>query len=279
MNCCVMQFLSQKFALLFQLRRYEFIRRSLTRTEKPSSPTFVIEGRKVTHKATNGESILPESESSFDDSKLDFDPIAFLEGKMAPLKSLKMPSTTKNKTEGVQPAKGTATSVILPVLHIEGPGFAHQQRSKSSSLPGDDQPAEVEDMATEPPAVTESIWSELENLDQKYHRSIKKNNFFLPAGTRLGEEHPDLRVENSHKSKTITLQLQTNGSTTSRSLPPRLPPAPLYNPPRHSHRPRQLTWDINLPNTLMTNSIARQLAYHLRLSKCQGRCSTMSMHI
>jgi len=50
---------------------------------------------------------------------------------------------------------------------VPGPGFAHQQRSKSSSLPGDDQPAEVEDMATEPPAVTESIWSELENLDQK----------------------------------------------------------------------------------------------------------------
>jgi len=85
----------------------------------------------------------------------------------------------------------------------------------------------------------------------RYHRSIKKNNFFLPAGTRLGEEHPDLRVENSHKSKTITLQLQTNGEHNKQKPPstvatstfiqptaPFAPPATAYlghKPSKHSH--------------------------------------------
>ena len=51
--------------------------------------------------------------------------------------------------------------------YLLGPGNSHQLRSKSSSLPGDDQPAEMEDMTTEQPGQSDSIWSELENLDQK----------------------------------------------------------------------------------------------------------------
>lgn len=42
-----------------------------------------------------------------------------------------------------------------------------------------------------------------------YHRSIKKNNFFTPVGTRMGDDHSELCVENSQKGKaTINLQLK-----------------------------------------------------------------------
>ena len=48
-------------------------------------------------------------------------------------------------------------------------------------------------------------------FNSRHHRAIKKNNFFTPAGTRIGEDHSELCVENSNKyNKTITLHLQTS---------------------------------------------------------------------
>ena len=115
---------------VFQIRRYEFIRRSLTRGDKSASPTFVIEGKKVTHKQNGGNGLIdpipgpPESLSSFDDAKFDrfdkfdFDPMTFLENK-SPFKGSKPPMMSKSKSEAMS-GKGSATSVTLPVLHIDG---------------------------------------------------------------------------------------------------------------------------------------------------------------
>ncbi|XP_067951146.1 uncharacterized protein [Watersipora subatra] len=188
------------------LRRHEYIRRNMARS-KPSSPEFVIEGKRVSQKF----SLNPENPDGFDENKLDFDPLTYLEGRANPLKGLKTGLPSKGKTDATWVGKGASTSVVLPVLHIEGPGFSHQVRSKSSSLPADDQPAEVEDMTGEPNTTQESIWSELDNLDQKQNRPIKKNNFFTSIGPRLGDDHSELCVENSNKSnQTITLHLQTS---------------------------------------------------------------------
>lgn len=68
----------------------------------------------------------------------------------------------------------------------------------------------------------------------RHHRAIKKNNFFTNVGTRIGEDHAELCVENSHKSnKTITLHLHsssqekqrptTNGFTASTNTSQHLP--------------------------------------------------------
>lgn len=106
----------------FQIRRYEFIRRSLTRGEKSTSPTFVIEGRKVIHKNQNGQGdvfpLPPESLSSIEDAKYDFDALAFLESRGA-LKSTK-PVVPPRPKPDAQSGKAAGPCVVLPVLHIEG---------------------------------------------------------------------------------------------------------------------------------------------------------------
>ena len=61
-----------------------------------------------------------ESCDTFDDSKLDFDPLAYLESKMNPFKGSKPALPPKAKSDAFQSTKNSGTSVVLPVLHIEG---------------------------------------------------------------------------------------------------------------------------------------------------------------
>lgn len=90
----------------------------------------MIEGKKVTHKQNGSVGYTdlipapPESLDSLDENKydrfdkFDFDAMAFLENR-APMKGSKPPVFSKSKTEGLS-GKGSANSVVLPVLHIDG---------------------------------------------------------------------------------------------------------------------------------------------------------------
>lgn len=81
----------------------------------------MIEGKRVKHKnLQNGEGNFLNGLEKFDEAKLDLDPIAYLESKMAPMKTPKSSAPLKPKVDSSQSVKGSSTSVVLPVLHIEG---------------------------------------------------------------------------------------------------------------------------------------------------------------
>lgn len=122
--------------LFSQAKRYEFIRRQMRRSDTMASPTFVIEGKKVSRMRNTASNQVTTENGGMANMVAgpDFDPIAFLESRGAsrPMKSTANFTRARIPDQNTIPSKNTthhqsghhsacsSVSVVLPMLYIEG---------------------------------------------------------------------------------------------------------------------------------------------------------------